>query len=122
VELNLQDSGNPLADATISTVLPSYITYTNVATAGADITYNSGTRTVTWNAGDITSGGQAQAAFQVSITPSTSQRQSAPYLTNYFSYTGYDRIAGVPISGQINPVTTQTPNDPGYTPTDANVQ
>ena len=36
--------------------------------------------------------------------------------------TGYDRYAGVQITSNASPVSTETTRDPGYTPTDATVQ
>ncbi|MCR4275840.1 MAG: hypothetical protein NUV90_00420, partial [Candidatus Parcubacteria bacterium] len=71
---------------------------------------------------DLAQGGSAQGTFQVSLTPSTSQKGLAPALTGPVSFSGYDRFAGVQISATADPVTTETKGDPGYVSTNAVVQ
>ena len=84
--------------------------------------YDSVSRTVSWNIGDIAKGGKTQGAFQISITPSTSQSGTAPLLTGALSFSGYDRFAGVQISASADPSSTETPQDAGYTGEKAIVQ
>lgn len=119
---NAQDEGSPVAGGTASTVLPSYVSYTGKTSGDGSFTYDARSRIVTWNAGDIAQGASAQGAFQVSLTPSTSQRGSAPALTGGVSFSGYDRFAGVQVSATADPVTTETVGDPGYVSSDATVQ
>lgn len=119
----LSDPGNDITNTSVSATLPSYVTYTNkLSPAGASVTYDSGSRTVTWKPGDLASGQTATAAFQVSITPSSSQAESAPTLTSGVSFTGFDRYAQVPLTASAGAVTTETTADPGYNPTNADVQ
>ena len=106
----------------MTATLPSYVSYTGLSGGGGDISYNESSRTVTWDIGDLAQGVSAQAAFQVEITPSTSQKGSAPALTSAASFSGYDRFAGVPISAEAGPVTTETKADPGYSASQAIVQ
>jgi hypothetical protein len=117
---NTKNEGNAIAGGTVSTILPSYVSYTGVANSG--FSYDSGSHVVTWNIGDIAQNTSAQGSFQVSITPSTSQKGSSPTLTGPVSFSGYDRFAGVQISASADPVTTETPQDPGYTGANATVQ
>jgi hypothetical protein len=117
---NARNEGSSIAGGTVSTILPSYVSYTGVANSG--FSYDSGSHVVTWNIGDIAQNTSAQGSFQVSITPSTSQKGSSPTLTGPASFSGYDRFAGVQISATADPVTTETPQDPGYTGTNATVQ
>ncbi len=119
---NAADEGSAVAGATVSAILPNYVTYTGETTGTGSITYDPASRTVTWNAGDFNQGGSAQAAFQVSLTPSSSQKGSAPVLMGQSAFTGYDRYAGVQVTSNADPVTTETTGDPGYVPTDATVQ
>ena len=95
---------------------------TPVVCDAADFSYDSGSRTVSWNIGDLAQGASAQGAFQVSLTPSTSQKGSAPALDRAATFSGYDRFAGVQISATANPVTTETTGDPGYVGANAIVQ
>lgn len=122
VSLNVQNKGSAVAGGTLSTLLPSYVTYTGSASGTGTFTYNEASHTVSWATGDLASGGSATGFFQVSLTPSTSQRGSAPQLTGPLTFTGYDRFAGVQISATADPVTTETIMDSGYVSTNANVQ
>lgn len=119
---NVQDKGSPVAGGTVKTTLPSYVSYTNSTVGTGSFSYDDRARTVTWNVGDLAQGGSAQGAFQVSLTPSTSQKGGAPPLTNSASFSGFDRFAGVQISATADPVTTETTGDTGYSSANAIVQ
>lgn len=81
------NTSNTIEDARVTTTLPSYVTWNNrVTPSSEDIVYNSATREVTWNLGDVERGtGFSSSArtvsFQVSLTPSLSQAGSSPALT-----------------------------------------
>ncbi|HUY62719.1 MAG TPA: hypothetical protein VMV50_02950 [Candidatus Paceibacterota bacterium] len=119
---NAHDEGSSVAGGTVTATLPSYATYTDVTAGAGSFTYDSASRTVTWNAGDFAQGGTAEGVFQVSLTPSTSQHGQAPPLTGPVFFTGYDRFAGVQVTANATAPTTQTTGDPGYVPADAPVQ
>ncbi|HQT82589.1 MAG TPA: hypothetical protein PLW99_00315 [Candidatus Paceibacterota bacterium] len=118
----VQDKGSAVAGGTVSATLPSYVTYTGATAGAGSFSYDNSSRTVTWSVGDLTQGGNAQGAFQVSLTPSTSQKGGAPALTGAASFTGYDRFAGVQVSATADPATTETQGDPGYVSTNSIVQ
>lgn len=122
IQWNARNSGSTIADGIVSTTLPSYVSYTNKTTGTGTFSYDSASRTVTWNIGSIAQGGNAQGAFQVSLVPSTSQIGTAPALTSMVSFSGYDRFAGVQVNASVDPSTTETKGDPGYSPTNATVQ
>ena len=114
------NEGSPTAGCTVSTILPSYVSYTGTASNG--FSYDSGSRTVTWNIGNLAQGASTRGSFQVSLTPSSSQKGNVPSLTGTVSLSGYDRFAGIQISAKTDPSTTETKGDPGYSSTDATVQ
>ncbi len=118
----IRGGGNAAAGTGVSATLPSYISYTSKTNGAGSLSYDSASRTVTWNAGDIPAGALMQTAFQVSLTPSSSQRGQAPALTSTASLTGFDRYAQVQLTGQAAPPTTETSGDPGYVATNAAVQ
>lgn len=122
IVLNVRGGGSAIAGGTVTTVLPSYVSYTDVTTGMGTFSYNDASHMVTWNTGDLAQGGSAQGTFQVSLTPSTSQKGFAPALTGPVSFSGYDRFAGVQISATADLVTTETKGDPGYVSTNAVVQ
>ena len=117
-----RDLGSALAGATMTATLPSYVSYTGKTSGAGSFSYDGASRSVTWNAGDFPQGGSAQGSFQVSFTPSTSQKGSAPALTGAASFSGYDRFAGTQISATAAPATTETPADPGYVSANSIVQ
>jgi hypothetical protein len=111
---SLTDSGNAVAGTRVTAALPTYVRFTG-ATSPADgsITYNEATRTVTWEAGDVASGAAKSAAFQVAITPSTSQIGTSPVLVTSQQVTAVDRFTSKQITGSVPALTTRTPTDPG---------
>lgn len=122
VQWTIQNRGNAVAGSSITATLPTYVSYTGVTTGMGSFSYNSTTRTVTWTPGDLAQNANAQGAFQVALKPSTTQKGSAPFLTNAASFSGYDRFAGVQVEVSADPVSTETRGDPGYVSAFANVQ
>jgi len=119
---NAQNQGSAVAGGTVSSMLPSYVSYTGETSGAGSFSYNKTSRTVTWNIGDLAQGGYSQGAFQISLVPSTSQNGNAPALTGAASFSGYDRFAGVTVSATADPPTTETVGDPGYVGANAIVQ
>ena len=120
---NAKNSANAIGGASVSATLPPYVRFTGVVLpTDGSITYDSASRTVTWNAGDIAGGASLQAAFQIGFTPSVSQRGLSPILVNTPTITGVDRFAQVPVTGQGAAVTTQVNRDPSYSPNTSDVQ
>ena len=119
---NVSNTGNAVAGGVVTAVLPSYVSYTGKTSGTGSFSYDTASRTVTWNVGDLTETAQAQGAFQVSLTPSTSQKGASVSLTSGASFSGYDRFAGATVTATANPVTTETRTDAGYIPADALVQ
>lgn len=106
----------------MSATLSSYVSYTNRTAGAGTFSYNESSRTVSWSVGDLAQGASAQGSFQVSLTPSVSQKGTAPALTSRATFSGYDRFAGVQVSASADAVTTDTKGDPGYTFSNATVQ
>ncbi len=122
ITLTAQNKGSTLAGGATTLTLPSYVTYLGQTTGAGSFSYDSTARTLTWRAGDIPQNGNAEGTFRVSFTPSASQKGSAVQLTGIPTFSGHDRFAGVQISANTNPATTDTPDDPGYVQTDGIVQ
>ena len=119
---NAQNLGSAVAGGTVTATLPSYVSYTEKTTGSGSFSYNKTSRAVSWSTGDLAQGGKAQGSFQVSLTPSTSQKGSTPTLIGTATFSGYDRFAGVNVSATANPVTTDTTGDPGYVSANGIVQ
>lgn len=120
---SLVNAGNDLADGAVTATLPAYVAFSGLTLpADGSISYDTSSRTVSWKAGDIAGGSSRQASFQVILTPSTTQKGSAPALTNAPTLKAFDRFAQTQITTQGLSVTTETPSDPGYTANKATVQ
>ena len=114
---SVKNSSNPVANAVVSTVLPTYVRYVSAGAAG--VSYDGGSRTVSWNLGDLPAGvgytsAAKQATFQVILTPSTSQVGSVPQLTGPTQLSGQDRFAQVNVQTSSPALTTQLSGDPGF--------
>ena len=113
----VKNSSNTIANTVVSTVLPPYVRFASTGAAG--VTYDSGSRTVTWSLGDVPAGvgysvAARQATFQVILTPSASQVGSAPALTGNVSLTGQDRFAQVTVNAKADAPTTFLTGDTGF--------
>ncbi len=122
----VSNSSNTVGGATVSAVLPAYMTFVS-SDASSNIIYNPGSRTVSWSLGDIKAGAgyslQARvASFQVSLLPSSSQNGQAPRLTGDTKLSGQDRFAQVPIQVVSPGPTTQLTDDPSFVATMGTVQ
>ena len=105
-----KNSSNAIANANVSAVLPSYVTY---KTGQSGITYDAASRAVRWDLGELKAGtGYTSAAktvsFQVAITPSSSQVGQAPALTGSAVLFGTDRYAQIQVQSQTAGPTTAT--------------
>jgi hypothetical protein len=108
VTWNAKNSSNAVGSAMVTTTLPPYVTFVS---GGPGISYDSGSRTVTWQIGDLPAGsgytkGAVSNSFQVSLTPSTSQVGQAVPLTGSATLSGTDRFASVKVQASIQPVNT----------------
>lgn len=117
-----QNKGSAVAGGIVSADLPSYVSYTDRTRGAGSFSYNDASHTVTWDIGDLAQGASAQGFFQVSLTPSISQKGNIVSLTRAASFSGYDRFAGIQIETTATSATTEMKGDAGYTLNDAVVQ
>ena len=110
VQWTVKNSSNAIANASVSAVLPPYVTYKAGQTG---VTYDAPSRTVRWNLGELKAGtgytiGAQSASFQVALNPSVSQVGQAPALTGTAQLSGTDRFAQIQVGAQAQGPTTQT--------------
>jgi hypothetical protein len=111
VQWSVKNVSNTVGDASVSSVLPPYVTFIS---GQSGVAYDAGSRTVTWTIGDLKPGiGYSSAAlstsFEVSLTPSSSQIGTAPALTGTGLLTGTDRFASVTVNASA-PAPTSVDN------------
>jgi hypothetical protein len=109
VSLSASNSVNSVGAAKVTFMLPSYVRFVS---GEPGITFNPDSRTVTWAIGDIDPREKASASFQAAITPSDSQRDSAPVIVNDQSFSGVDRFTQQQVSAAAPALTTELPGSP----------
>lgn len=119
IQWTVKNSANAVANATVAATLPPYVEFVS-AGQNNSVTYDSGSRTVTWDLGDLNAGvGYSTparvAAFQVALTPSTSQVGGTPTLTSDAQLQGEDRFAQVGVQATAQAPNTVLQGDTGFT-------
>ena len=72
---------NALQNTKVSFVLPVYVTWRNITNDGGKTTYDSKTRTVTWNIGALDAGKTVATDIGLSVRPSQVHVGSSPFIT-----------------------------------------
>lgn len=116
----LSNSSNKVRGTVLKTSLPPYVAWKGVvspANASSALSYNSVTREITWDIGDIERGvgfsgtSPQEIAFQVAITPSSSQAFTAVDITKPVVITATDSVTESVITVTKNPHTTRLVGD-----------
>lgn len=111
----VRNGSNNVSNATVKTVLPLYVKWLgNVSPQGEDVGYDANNATIVWNAGRIPAGGTREAAFQVSFTPSISQRSQSPALTGDSILSATDDFTKTTVGDRRSAVTTNITSDPQF--------
>ncbi len=118
----LSNTSNGIANATVSTVLPSYVKWLGqVSSASEDMSYSAVGGELVWKAGDIESGDGVgtpprEVSFQVSLLPSLGQVGTSPTLLGETTARGTDRFTGVEVKSTVRQaLTTGSLSDSGAT-------
>ena len=115
----VKNASNALANTAVTATLPPYVQFLS-AVPGEGVTYDAASRTVRWPIGELKAGvgytlASRQTAFQVTLTPSTSQVGNVVQLTNQATLSGQDRFAQVNVSSQSGAPTTKISGEGGFT-------
>lgn len=111
VRWNITNSTNVLNNAVVKTTLPTGINWKGAISPqgeNAALQYNSVTREVTWNVGNVSVGQNARTvSFQLGIIPVSGQVGSSPQLTQNTVFTAVDSITRTSVNQTRQPSTTQ---------------
>lgn len=113
----LTNSANNISKAQVRATLPPWIVFKNaISPTNENMTYNSTTREIVWNAGNLPRGtgitsASREVAFQVGFTPSLSQVGEAPTLINQAVLTGMDDFANVEVRVNKGVLDTRSVSD-----------
>jgi len=115
---SLSNASNNISKAQIRSALPPWARFIGpISPQTENLTYNSGTKEIIWNAGNIPKGtgisaGDKIVAFQIGFTPSLSQVSTTPALINDAILTGHDDFANVNVRVNKASLNTRLGSDP----------
>jgi hypothetical protein len=105
---------NDLTDAVMETRLPIYVDWRDSIQGEGELTFNTVSQQLEWDAGNIPSGTRKEVTFQVSITPSSSQVGSTPVLLQSQTLRATDRFTGTRLQAQADRVYTELSSEAGF--------
>lgn len=129
VDLQVTNVRNKVSGVKVATILPVNVVWKNMVlpqSEAANVSYNSVTREVVWNVGDVPAGtgtttSPRSVAIKVGITPSLNQVGLRPDMTGEFRITGKDMFTNTDILFTKKAVTTLLLNDISTTGADGKV-
>lgn len=120
INLTLSNTLNNLSNVSLSTTLPSYVAWAGeVYPSSEKIKYNPVGGKIVWDVGSLESGvgiktSPREVSFKVILTPSISQKGSAPELTGDISVEAIDSFTNTKVSATKGALTTRISTDPLY--------
>lgn len=106
VILSATDGINSVGGATVTAVLPSYVTY--VSSTDSGVSYNDSSHAVTWDIGNMAAGATNRISFQVTLLPSASQSGQKPVIVNAPTITGTDRFTQTSVTATGSDIATDS--------------
>jgi hypothetical protein len=97
---------NALSNAKVSFILPAYVTWRNVATDLTKATYDTKTRTVTWNIGSLEAGKMTATDIGLSVRPSQVHVNTSPAITGGIVLDADETVSRAHIRTTISALTT----------------
>ncbi len=120
VTWSLSNSANPISKAIVRSSLPAWVKFVGpISPAGEDLSYNSSSKEITWNVGNIGKGvgitsASKEVSFRISFSPSLSQVGTTPLIINEAVLTGHDDFANVDVRVNKAGLNTKPSNDTGF--------
>ena len=115
---SLANMANDVENSIVKSSLPPYIDFKNVIMpADADISFNKASNEIIWKVGRIPAGigflrPAMQVAFQIGLTPSQNQADTAPAILNAAEISGRDTFTDQILSSSDGQISTDLPDDP----------
>jgi hypothetical protein len=113
VTLSLSNTTNDIKNTVVTTTLPVGVEWKNeTSPSGEKVSYDSSSRTVTWNVGNVSAGigyGYAprEASFKVGLTPSINQIGTTPNLTTSVNVSALDTYTEKQVSSSASELNTR---------------
>ncbi len=113
------NTSSTLDGVQVGAILPPYVKWLGATSPqSADITYNSNTRQVTWNIGNVSAyatNGSEQVAFQIGVTPGVDLVGQAPITVANATLVARDDFTGEVLTSNIQSMSTRFSTDPSFT-------
>jgi hypothetical protein len=103
----ITNSANSISGAVVTAVLPSYVEWKGESGGAGAWSYNSGTRTIEWQAGNVNAGASASGTFRVSLLPSSSLVGRTPTLVEAAHMRATDNFTNSLLRQSSDDVTTE---------------
>lgn len=116
----LSNTANSISKVQVHSTLPRWMTFLGTRSpSGENLTYNSSTKEIVWNADRIARGAGVTGApktvsFQVSLSPSLAQVGTSPIIINDALLTGHDDFANVDVKIKKTSLNTRLDGDPAF--------
>ena len=120
VILSVGNTQGDIVQANVTARLGPGVKWIGAASAASeDISYNAVSNTVTWDLGTLSSGSGfsstgREVAFQIGLTPSTSQIGTVPVLVSGITFIGQDTETGLEVRATNPPLSTRLTSDPSF--------
>lgn len=110
---SLRNTTSNVTGGVFTAKLPNYVTWTGKTsvTQGSAPTYNQASHTVTWSVGTVPSHATAGIFFEISLTPTASQRGLSPAMVTGASFSGYDTYLGYTLSRDLGALDSSLSTD-----------
>lgn len=109
----ISNGSNDLTNAVVTAILPTYVTWKDEVSDGG-VTYNSTTRTVTWQIGNLSANKSDSVSFQLGVTPSKTQVGQTPVIIGEQQMRATDRFTNTTIYDSYPARTTEMSLETGY--------
>jgi hypothetical protein len=114
VTVSATGGSNNLTNTIVTTSLPGYVEWKNDYTAPGLVEYNSVSRQIYWNVGDINGGSTKDLVFTIDLLPSSSQIDITPILVNNQYLKATDRFTNTPVETTGFNIEAELPEESGY--------
>jgi hypothetical protein len=105
---------NDISDVMTTATLPVYVDWLDEIEGDGELTYNPVAKALEWDAGNMVAGQRKEIAFQVSVTPSTSQVGRELVLLNAQTLRAVDRFTNERLQDSAGEVYTELSTEAGF--------
>ncbi len=122
VTLQASAGGNDVTGAVVTTSLPQYVSWKNLALGDGSIVFNPISKEVTWTIGGIDAGSNKNVSFQVGLLPSQNQIGVTPAVVGAQRFRATDRFTGAVVRAEGVPLSSELGIESGFEEQNGRVQ